>query len=282
MRKIVGIIGHPLGHTLSPAMHNAAFKKLRLDYEYIPFDVEPEDLKEALAGLRAIHVAGFNVTIPHKEAIVPLLDEVTKLARVIGAVNTVENQQGKLIGYNTDGPGFIGSLREDAGFDPKGKNVVILGAGGASRAVAIMLAEVGAGSAVISDLIEEKGRGLAEYAGSLFAARFSFEKAGSQSLISAIEQADLLVNTSPVGMHPNVKASPLPEGVKLNKKTVVYDLVYNPAETNLLKTAKKAGCKTCSGLGMLVRQGAIAFSVFTGEEPPIDDMWQAATKELRR
>jgi len=263
-------------------MHNAAFKELGLDYEYIPFEVEPEDLHEAINGLRALHIAGFNVTIPHKEAIVPLLDDVTKLARTIGAVNTVENQEGKLIGYNTDGLGFIESLNEDAGFDPKGKRVVVLGAGGASRGVATMLAEVGASSIMLSDVFEDKGQELVEYLNSLTETKCSFAKPDSASLSDEIEYADLLINTTPIGMHPKENESPLPKKVKLNKKTLVYDLVYNPSETKLLKTAKAASCKVVSGLGMLVRQGALAFTVFTGEEPPIETMWQAAKAALRQ
>src|SRR3989338_324415 len=121
MKKIVGIIGYPLGHTISPAMHNAAFKELGLDYEYLTFETEPKEFPEAVSGLRALHIAGFNVTVPYKEEIIPFLDEVTKLAGIIGAANTVLNQEGKLIGYNTDGAGFIESLRADAKFDPKGK-----------------------------------------------------------------------------------------------------------------------------------------------------------------
>lgn len=276
MRKIVGIIGCPLGHTLSPAMHNAAFRKLGIDYEYIPFEVEPEDLKEALSGLRALHIAGFNVTIPHKEAIVPLLDEVTKLARTIGAVNTVQNQEGKLVGYNTDGPGFIESLKEDANFEPEGKSAVVLGAGGASRAVSTMLSEAGVKSLTIADVVEEKAKELSEYLGE----PCRFVKINSFELKTLIEEADLLVNTTPIGMSPKINASPLPEKVKLNKNALVYDLVYNPEETKLLKVAKAAGCKTCSGLGMLVRQGALAFSVFTGEEAPVDIMWDAAKEAL--
>lgn len=281
MRKIVGIIGYPLEHTASPAMHNAAFKELGLDYEYVPFEVEPEDLKEALRGMRALHVAGFNVTIPHKETIVPLLDEVTKLARFIGAVNTVENQEGKLVGYNTDGPGFIDSLKEDAGFDPKGKKVVVLGAGGASRAVSTMLAEVGAKSLVISDILEEKAKSLAEYLASSLDVSCRPAKASSLELKDAISEADLLVNATPLGMSPKVNECPISEKTKLSKNLLVYDLVYNPSETKLLKIAKAAGCRICSGLGMLVRQGALAFTIFTGEEPPIDAMWSAAKRALR-
>ncbi|OGB89289.1 shikimate dehydrogenase [candidate division WOR-1 bacterium RIFCSPHIGHO2_01_FULL_53_15] len=281
MRKIVGLIGYPLGHSVSPAMHNAAFKELGLDYEYIPFEVEPADLKEALPGLRALHIAGFNVTIPHKEAIVPLLDDVTKLAATIGAVNTVVNQDSKLIGYNTDGPGFIESLKEDANFEPAGKRVVVLGAGGVSRAVSVMLAEVEAASIVIADIVEEKAKGLAEYVNDLSKTKCLGANISGQTLKNEIERADLLVNATPIGMSPKINDSPLPSGVKLNKKTLVYDLVYNPAETKLLKTAKKAGCRVVSGLGLLVRQGAIAFTVFTGEEAPIETMWSAARKALR-
>ena len=281
MRKIVGIIGYPLGHSISPAMHNAAFRELGLDYEYVPFEVNPLDLKEALSGFRALHIAGFNVTIPHKETIVPLLDEVTKLARVIGAVNTVENQEGKLVGYNTDGPGFIDSLEEDAGFKPKGKKVMVLGAGGASRAVSIMLAEVGVKSLVLMDVLEEKAKSLAEYIGAYFEVDCSFVGINTPALQKVIDQADLLVNATPIGMHPKTDECPLPENIQLNKKSLVYDLVYNPAETELLKLAKAAGCRAISGLGMLVRQGGLAFTIFTGEEAPIDVMWSAAREALR-
>ncbi|MDD5593128.1 MAG: shikimate dehydrogenase [Candidatus Margulisbacteria bacterium] len=281
MRKIVGIIGYPLGHSVSPAMHNAAFKELGLDYEYIPFEVEPADLKEALPGLRALHIAGFNVTIPHKETIVPLLDDVTKLARTIGAVNTVVNQDGELVGYNTDGPGFIESLKEDAGFDPKGKKAVVLGAGGASRAVSTMLAEVEVASLYISDIFEDKAKDLAEYVNGLSKTKCGWSKIDSLSLKSEIAAADLLVNATPIGMHPAVDKSPLPDKIKLPKSLLVYDLVYNPAETKLLKAARVAGCKTVSGLGMLVRQGALSFTIFTGEEAPVETMWAAAQKALR-
>lgn len=281
MRKVVGLIGYPLGHSVSPAMHNAAFREMGLDYEYVPFEINPSELSEAVNGFRALHIAGFNVTVPHKETIVPLLNEVTELARIIGAVNTVENQDGRLIGYNTDGPGFIESLSEDCGFKVKGKNAVILGGGGASRAVAVMLAETGVKSIVITDVFEDKGETLAQYINSYFEVNCLFAKPDSPALLKAIEKCQLLVNATPIGTHPKVNDSPLPDKVKLNKAALVYDLVYNPAETKLLKTAKAAGCKTCSGLGMLVRQGALAFALFTGEEPPFETMWDAARRSLR-
>ncbi|MGB9612774.1 MAG: shikimate dehydrogenase [Candidatus Margulisiibacteriota bacterium] len=281
MHKVVGLIGYPLGHTVSPAMHNAAFRALGLDYEYVPFEVPPKDLNEALKGLRALHVAGFNVTIPHKETILPLLDEITKLAKIIGAVNTVENQEGKLVGYNTDGPGFIESLREDANFEPKGKKVVVLGAGGASRALSTMLAETQVKSLTLVDVLEDKAISLASYIASYFEIECTSVSKSSIDFQQKISEADLLINATPVGMYPKVNDCPLPETIKLSKDTIVYDLVYNPAETKLLKMAKSAGCKTCSGLGMLVRQGALAFTIFTGEEAPIEVMWSAAQDALR-
>lgn len=281
MRKVVGIIGYPLGHSVSPAMHNAAFKKLGLDWEYAPFEVSPEDLAESLNGFRALHFAGFNVTIPHKEAIVPMLDEVTKLARIIGAVNTVVNQEGKLIGYNTDGAGFLDSLKVDAKTNPKGKRVVVLGAGGASRAVSIMLAEAGAKIITLSDIQEEKAKELSEYIGSSFEVDCDYVDVNSQDLQKAIDKAHILVNSTPIGMKPKIDQSPLADNIKLPKKLLVYDLVYNPAQTKLLKTAKAAGCKICSGLGMLVRQGAAAFTLWTDEEAPVKVMWQAGEKALK-
>lgn len=281
MHKVVGLIGYPLGHTISPAMHNAAFKKLGLDYEYVPFEVAPEDLSESLKGMRALHIAGFNVTIPHKEKIVPLLDEVTKLARVIGAVNTVLNQEGKLIGYNTDGAGFVDSLKEDAKVSPRGKRAVVIGAGGASRAVSIMLAETGVESLTLTDIQEEKAKELAEYTGSYFEIDCDFVEVNSKDLQKAIDKADILVNATPIGMHPKIDQSPLEESIKLHSKLLVYDLVYNPSETKLLKKAKRSGCKTCFGLGMLVRQGALAFTIWTGEEAPLKVMRKAAEEALK-
>lgn len=281
MRRVVGIIGYPLGHSISPAMHNAAFKKLKLDWEYEPFEVNPKDLEEALKGMRALHIAGFNVTIPHKETIIPLIDEVTKNARIIGAVNTIVNQEGRLVGYNTDGAGFIESLKGDAKFDPKGKDVVLLGAGGAARAVSVMLAEAKAKSLIIADIDGEKAKSLSEYIGSYFDIKCNFVEPNSHELQLAIDDADLLVNSTPIGMHPNDKASPLEKGIKLHKILTVYDLVYNPSETKLLKGAKAAGAKTCSGLGMLVRQGALALTLWTGKEAPIEVMRKAGLAALK-
>ncbi|KAF0134835.1 MAG: shikimate 5-dehydrogenase [Candidatus Saganbacteria bacterium] len=268
--KTVALIGYPLGHSISPAMHNAAYKHLNIDFEYVLLEVSPENLTKKIDGLRAANFAGFNVTIPHKEAILPLLDEITDLAREIGAVNAVCNQGGKLVGYNTDGPGFIESLKEDAKFNPKGKNCVILGAGGAGRAVAVMLKKNNAKKITIHDAIAEKAKSLASFV----------EGNISNNLQKEISTADLLVNASPIGMHPNINDCPLPDNIKLHNKIVLYDLVYNPYETKLLKLAKNFKAKAISGLGMLVRQGALAFTIFTGKPAPTNVMLKAAKEAL--
>lgn len=282
MPNLVGIIGYPLGHTLSPAMHNAAFKELGLDWEYRPFEITPPNLIAAVNDLRSQPITGFNVTIPHKETLIPLLDEVTKLVKIIGAVNTVKVQAGRLIGYNTDGEGFIESLKEDAKENPAGKKIVVLGAGGASRAVCVMLAKKRAKNVVITDIDGKKAEALANYVGSLFETSFSFVPPNSPALQSILAAADLLINTTPIGMQPKTEQSPLAEKVTLSPRLLVYDLVYAPSETKLLRTAKAAGCRTCSGLGMLVRQGALAFTLWTGKEAPISVMRKAAEQTLFR
>jgi shikimate dehydrogenase len=261
-------------------MQNAAFKALNLDWEYVPFEVLPKDLSEAIHGMRALHIAGFNVTIPHKEAILPMLDEVTQLARIIGAVNTIKNQEGLLVGYNTDGPGFMDSLKDRAKLNPKGKKVILLGAGGAARAVSVMLAEAGIKSLSITDIQEKKAEELISYVSSYFEIEGESLGANHPRLQAALANADLLVNASPIGMHPKINESPLPDDIKLPENLLVYDLVYNPAETKLIKSAKSFGCKTFSGLDMLIRQGAMAFTLWTGLEAPLEVMRQAAETAL--
>jgi len=278
--KIVGIVGYPVAHSVSPQMHNAAFEHLGLDWEYIPFEIHPEDLKKGIDGLRAEGVLGFNVTIPHKEAIIPLLDEVTKLPRLIGAVNTVKNENGKLVGYNTDGAGFVDSLKFDAGVDPKEKNVVLLGAGGAAKAVAVMLAETGAASISITDIDEKKADDLSAHVGSHFNSKICSLKTGSADLAAAISNADIVVNATPIGMHPKENECPIAESSGLRAESIVFDLIYNPPETKLMKLAKEKGAKAVNGLGMLVRQGAISLSIWTDHDAPVDVMLKAAKEAL--
>jgi len=278
--KLTGIIGNPLEHSVSPQMHNAAYEKLGLNYCYVPILVKKRDLEQVLDGIRMIGFVGVNVTLPYKEAVITHLDEVTKNARVIGAVNVILNQEGRLVGYNTDGPGFIDSLREDAGLSVKGKNVVVLGAGGGAKAVTMMLAEEKVKTMVVADLDHEKAQTLCEYINSHFdIAPYACKSTGKELAVS-IEKCDLLVNATPVGMTPQSDSMPIPDDIKIPKDAVVYDLVYNPLETKLLKWAKANGAKAVSGVGMLVRQGALTFSIFTEQEAPITLMRSAALKAL--
>jgi len=279
--KLTGIIGHPIEHSVSPQMHNAAYEKLGLNYCYVPISIRPDDLEKALEGIRMLGFVGINVTIPHKEAVIPHLDEVTKISRLIGAVNVILNQEGRLVGYNTDGPGFIDSLKADANFYVKGKNVVILGAGGGAKAVALSLAQDKVKTMVITDIIYEKAKNLSEYINSHFDIAPYACPVRSHELKKGIENCDLLVNSTPVGMRPKVNECPIDEDYKIPSKAVVYDLVYNPLETKLLKLAKSKGAKPVSGIGMLIRQGALAFSLFTEQEPPLDVMKEAALAALK-
>ncbi|MFH1361485.1 MAG: shikimate dehydrogenase [bacterium] len=276
MSKIVGLVGHPLGHSLSPLMHNAAFKQLGLDWDYQLFDVKPEKLGEKIKELRKPQYAGFNITIPYKEKIIELIDNVVENAKVIGAVNTVVNDNGKLIGYNTDGPGFVESLRDDVKIEPKELNAIVLGAGGASRAILVTLAEEKAGSLAVVDIDEEKAAELTQYIGSYFDIKIRCLKPNSHELQIALDGADLLVNATPIGMHPKENHSPLADHIHLRPELMVYDLVYNPYTTKLMKRTKNS----VSGLGMLVRQGALAFTLWTGIDAPVKLMHETAFAAL--
>jgi shikimate dehydrogenase len=277
--KICAIIGDPVGHTMSPAMHNAAFKKVGLDYLYIPFRVVPEQLSQAVAGLRALSVAGFNVTIPHKVAVIPLLDSLDPLAEKIGAINTVVNSNGELRGYNTDAEGFYRVLLEQ-GFSPQGKNVVLLGAGGAARAIAYILAEQGARLTILNRLQElDWAENIAQFILDDLQKEVKFFELGD--IAEAMPGADLLVNATSVGMTPADDISPIP-AASLEKVPLVFDIVYNPLKTRLLKEAAAAGAKTITGIDMLAWQGALAFEKWTGKAAPVDLMRQEAVKMLGR
>jgi shikimate dehydrogenase len=270
MKKQVKILGFPLGHSISPAMQNAAFKANGLDWEYSLYEVAPKELEKAITLLRETDIIGFNVTIPHKEAVIPLLDDVSGEARQIGAVNTVVNNNGELVGFNTDGTGFILSLLNDAKFDPKGKKAVVIGAGGASRAVSNLLMINQAASIVLTDVVEHKAKDLAK------AVNGTFVKLNSKEFQTAVNEADLLVNATPIGMHPKDDQMPIDDKIKIPDHVLVYDLVYNPAQTKLMKKARLS----CSGLGMLVYQGAAAFELWANQPAPIEIMRQAAKQAL--
>lgn len=279
--KICGLIGDPVEHTMSPVMHNAAFDKLGLDYTYLPFRVRSEELPQAVSGLKALNAIGFNVTIPHKVAVIPLLDELDPLARKIGAVNTVVNNNGVLKGYNTDASGFLQALLE-RGVEPAGKNIVLLGAGGAARAIAYILSERKARLTILNrreelDWAEAIAANIRKDLGNVIEV---FELLPDY-LQKALEHADILANATSVGMSPDSGKSLVPSRL-LRSGLVVVDIVYNPVRTKLLQDAAAAGAVTVEGLDMLVWQGALAFEKWTGEKPPFDLMREVTLRGLKK
>lgn len=281
--KLVGLIGYPVEHSLSPAMHNSAFAAQNRNWCYVPLPVLPERLGEAVAGLRALSFVGANVTVPHKEAVMSYLDDVAPEARAIGAVNTIVSRggQGELIGYNTDWQGFRAALSEGS-FDSQGKRAVVLGAGGAARAVIYALAQAGAQVTVLNRS-PARAQALVQEFSPLFpsSSLLSFPLT-LQTLEERTAEAHLLVNTTPVGMWPEVDQSPWMEDLAFPGHLTVFDLVHNPGETKLLRQARRAGAKGISGLGMLVHQGVVAFELWTGEKAPVEMMYEAASKTLRK
>ena len=277
--KICGLIGDPVEHTMSPAMHNTAYKKLGLDYIYLPFRVKPEQLAQAVDGLRALNVRGFNVTIPHKVLVIPLLDGLDPLAEKIGAVNTVVNNDGELRGYNTDSAGFLQALLEN-GIEPEGKKVIVLGAGGASRAITYVLAEKGAHLTVLNRQLElDWAEDIAWLIHKDFGREVKVMELGH--LAEALEGADILVNATSVGMSPASEESPVPAPL-LKPDLIVFDIVYNPMETRLLREAGSAGARTIGGVDMLAWQGALAFEKWTGQTAPLDLMRREAIRILEK
>jgi len=277
--KLTGLFGYPVEHSFSPAMHNSAFKEIGLNYMYLPFAVNPENVEEAVQAIKALNLRGVNVTIPHKQAVIPYLDELSEEAELIGAVNTIENRAGRLIGYNTDGRGFIRSLQEEGDFEAKDKKALIIGAGGASRAVAFQLALEEIDEIYISDLNQDLAQVLVDDVNDKIDS-VKIVVIDSNKVDEVVAKVDLVVNATPVGMYPKVDAKPVVSAKALHKDLLVYDLVYNPVETVLLKAAKEAGDKAVSGLGMLLYQGAIAFEIWTGTDAPIKVMRNALEEKL--
>ena len=277
--KICGLIGDPVEHTMSPVMHNAAFDKLGLEYAYLPFRVSPEELPQAVSGLRALNARGFNVTIPHKVAVIPLLDELDPLAEKIGAVNTVVNDNGVLKGYNTDASGFLQALLE-RGVEPKDKNIVLLGAGGAARAIAYILAEQDARLTILNRREElDWAEAIAANIRKDLRKDIDVFELLPEYLEKALESANILANATSIGMSPASGVSLVPSQL-IKSGLVVVDIVYNPVRTKLLQDAAVAGAVTVEGLDMLVWQGALAFEKWTGEKPPFDLMKEVALRGL--
>lgn len=276
---VCGIIGDPIEHTISPVMHNAMYKVLKLDYVYVAFPTASTDLEKAIAGMRALNIRGLNVTIPHKVAVIPFLDRLDVLANRIGAVNTIVNNRGVLTGYNTDATGFLKALFE-RDVRPSGKKVLLLGAGGAARAIGYSLAEEGAHLTILNRKEEITwAKELADCLSRDYKFQVGARELTRENLREAIPDTDILVNATSVGMSPNSNQSLVPADL-LCANLIVFDVVYNPYQTRLLREAKEAGAQTISGLEMLVWQGVLAFEKFTGEKVPVELMREAALKEL--
>lgn len=271
--KVLAIIGHPVEHSRSPAMQNAALQACGLDYVYVPFSVPPERLAEAVSGLRALGVAGFSVTIPHKIAVMDQLDCLDGSAGEAGAVNTVLNDEGRLIGYNTDGDGLVRSLADDLGFVPGSGTIVVVGAGGAARGAVAALCRFGATRIVVVNRGRERAREIAAAMSRLHPGTEIIPTSDPAELKPWLDEASLLVNTTSLGM--NNESIPFFQIADLPQTAAVYDMVYSPPVTPLLDEAAGRGLRCANGLGMLAAQGELAFRIWTGMLPPAGVMKRA-------
>lgn len=276
--RLVGVLGWPIAHSVSPPMHNAAFAAMGLDWCYVPLPTPPERLAEAVRGLWALGFVGANVTVPHKQALLALVDDLTPAARAIGAVNTLVIKPQGILGHNTDAAGFLRALRGE-GFDPQGCEALLLGAGGAARSVAYALASVGA-RVTILNRSPERAEALAAALGQALPGAHLSAGPLERQAIAALTAVDLVVNATTLGMWPEVEACPWFQGVPFPARAFCYDLVYNPRETRLMRLAREAGARACDGLTMLVHQGAEAFALWTDKEPPTEIMFAACEQLL--
>jgi shikimate dehydrogenase len=266
MKKLFGVIGDPIAHSMSPAMHNDLFELYGIDAVYLPFHVNKGNLEAAVKGMKALGVSGFNVTIPHKTDIIPFLDKVDPLARAIGAVNTVKNENGLLVGYNTDGPGFVKGLEYMAA-DLGSRSALIIGAGGASRAIYFAMAQAGIERIDLYNRTAEKAEELVASC----PYRVESNVIGREAAEKSLADYQLVIQTTSIGMVPDTENLPLlPEN--LTQNTIVSDIIYNPLQTKFLKEAAKRGAAVQNGVGMFVFQGALAFEIWTGIFPDIERM----------
>ena len=271
--KIVGIIGAPIEHSRSPQIHNAAIAALGLDYVYVPFHVQPDNLGAAIKGFKAANIIGINVTIPHKQNVIPYLDELSREATLIGAVNTLIFRDGTISGENTDAPGFLQAMQEDGHEVPQGGSAVIIGAGGSARAIVVALALAGVQTICITNRTISRAVALATDLSAKTDASIYGIGLDDPQLPDAVGTSQLIVNTASTSM--DVSHPLLIDPEWLAPQSIVYDIVYTPPETRLLQAAAEKGCHTIGGLGMLVHQGAIAFERWTGVNPPVETMRQA-------
>jgi shikimate dehydrogenase len=276
--KIYGVLGNPAKHSLSPLMHNAAFKVLKINAEYKIFEKKPEEVEDFLHSLSQQNIYGLNVTVPYKEKVISFMDKLSLEARLIGAVNTIKVLNNKLEGFNTDGEGFLRHLSEVVKFNPQGKVIAIIGAGGAARAVCVSLSQKHPKAISIYDIDKPKAQALVEHLQNNFK-EVDFQAADSIAGLN-INKSGLLVNASPIGMKESDPC--LVDKELLNSGLLVYDLIYNPAETELLRLAKEKGARTSNGLGMLLYQGARSFELWTGKNAPVEIMRKELTEGLKR
>lgn len=272
--RLTALLGSPVAHSLSPLMHNEAFRILGLDYAYLCFEVTEETLPAAVAGLKACGIRGFNLTMPNKNKIVELLDELSPAAKLIGAVNTVVNENGRLIGYNTDGAGYMQAVK-DAGFDITGKTITVMGAGGAATAICAQAALDGVKDIHIfarkTSRFWNRTQALADNINStLSCTAHLHDNDDKATLEKAVSESALLLNATSVGMAPNTDASIITDTALFRPDLIVSDVIYNPQETKLLREAKAAGCPTFNGMYMLLYQGAEAFRLWTGMDMPVE------------
>ena len=274
--RLTALLGSPVAHSISPLMHNEAFQLLDLDYTYLCFEVNEETLPAAVDGLKACGIRGFNLTMPNKNKIVELLDELSPAARLIGAVNTVVNDDGHLTGYNTDGVGYMQAVK-DAGYDITGKAITIMGAGGAATAICAQAALDGVEKIHIfareTSRFWDRTQKLAENINSTLPCKAVLhENKDTAALAQAISESALLLNATSVGMAPNTEGTIIEDTSLYHPDLIVSDVIYNPRETRFLKEAREAGCRTFNGMYMLLYQGAEAFRLWTGKEMPVKEI----------
>ena len=274
--RLTALLGSPVAHSISPLMHNEAFQLLDLDYTYLCFEVNEETLPAAVDGLKACGIRGFNLTMPNKNKIVELLDELSPAARLIGAVNTVVNDDGHLTGYNTDGVGYMQAVK-DAGYDITGKAITIMGAGGAATAICAQAALDGVEKIHIfareTSRFWDRTQKLAENINSTLPCKAVLhENKNTAALAQAISESALLLNATSVGMAPNTEGTIIEDTSLYHPDLIVSDVIYNPRETRFLKEAREAGCRTLNGMYMLLYQGAEAFRLWTGKEMPVKEI----------
>jgi len=277
--RVCGVIGEPIEHSLSPIMHNAAFQAVGLDFAFLAFRVKPAEVESAVNGVRALNIRGLNVTMPHKTAIINHLDRVDLSAQIVNSVNTVLNKENLLFGFNTDGVGAVKALKEN-GVELKGRKVLLLGAGGAARAIAYALAKEADELAVLNRTVKQ-AQAMARLLEKSFNKKIATGSLSPSDVETNIRDSDILINATSVGMKPKPDDSPVAAKM-LRRNMAVMDIVYNPLETRLVKDAKLAGAEVISGVEMLIFQGAASFEIWTGKSAPVEVMRQAALSHLQK